>query len=77
MGSDRHILPRAAARKRLTMADVINLRLARKARARTGKQAQAAANRALFGETREVRQMRDAEASRTTRTLDGVKREQD
>lgn len=56
---------------------MINLRLARKARARAAKEATAATNRALFGEAGAVRQLRHAEAQRAARTLDGAKREED
>lgn len=59
------------------MADVINLRLARKAKVRSGKEAQAAANRALFGEVKGMRQLRETEADRATRSLDGAKRDKD
>ena len=57
--------------------DVINLRLARKARARDLAQATAAANRAKFGEARPARTARAAEAERATRTLDGARRDPD
>ena len=59
------------------MAEIINLRSARKARARADKDATAAANRRLFGQTRdEKRAAREAQA-RVDRTLDGAKREPD
>ena len=57
--------------------DVVNLRMARKARARTQAQSTAAANRAKFGETSQVRKARDAETVRAARTLDGNRREPD
>lgn len=57
--------------------DVINLRLARKARARDLAQATAAANRAKFGEAKPARTARAAEAERATRTLDGARRDPD
>lgn len=59
------------------MAEVINLRLARKARARAAKASQAAANRATFGETKAGRIARKAEADRAARDLDGHQRETD
>ncbi|KPF79540.1 DUF4169 family protein [Novosphingobium sp. AAP93] len=57
------------------MGEVVNLRLARKAAARKGKEAQAAANRAAHGRTRAERAASKAEAERTARLLDGAKRE--
>lgn len=77
MGSDRHHLSRAIAAGRLIVAEVINLRLARKARLRNEKATTAAANRALFGEGKAARQLREAESDRTARQLDGAKRDQD
>lgn len=59
------------------MAEVINLRLARKARQRSAAQREAETNRALHGETKAQREQRAAEAERTRRTLDGAKREDD
>lgn len=57
------------------MADVINLRLARKARART-KAAQAAAqNRARHGQTRAARAALDTEQARAARDLAGKRRD--
>ncbi len=59
------------------MADVINLRLARKARKRDDAARQADANRARHGETKAARQLREAEAARAARQLDGNKRDED
>jgi hypothetical protein len=59
------------------MGEVVNLRLARKARARADKAKAAEANRALHGESKAIKAARRAEAERTTRLLDGAKREQD
>lgn len=56
------------------MADVINLRLARKARARSDKQRQADANRARHGLDKAERARVDAEAERAARLLDGNRR---
>jgi len=50
------------------MADVINLRQARKRRARDDRQAQAAENRARFGRSPEQAE-RDAEAERRRDSL--------
>ena len=59
------------------MADIINLRQARKARARTDAAAKAAENRARFGRTAEEKKASEAEIRRGDRLLDGVKRESD
>ena len=59
------------------MAEVINLRMARKARVRTEKASAAMANRALHGEDKATRLARKAERDRATRQLDGTKREPD
>ena len=57
------------------MADVVNLRLARKARARATKDANAAVNRAAFGRTKSERTASVADEAARDRTLDGAKRE--
>jgi hypothetical protein len=57
------------------MAEVVNLRAARKARARTAKETQAAANRAAFGRTRAQRAAEEAEQARLAAVMDGAKRE--
>ncbi|GGN40023.1 hypothetical protein GCM10011349_00590 [Novosphingobium indicum] len=57
------------------MADIVNLRMARKAKARDADKAQAQANRALHGRTREERKASDAEIARIARNVDGAKRE--
>jgi hypothetical protein len=57
------------------MADIINLRQARKARARSGAEAKAAANRARFGRTAQEKLADEAEVRRADRLLDGVKRD--
>ena len=59
------------------MAQIINLRMARKARARAQSQQDAAANRARFGATKAERQRRDAEQARLTRSVEGAKLEPD
>lgn len=56
------------------MADVINLRTARKAKARSATDSQAAANRAAFGRTKAERAADGDEAARRTALLDGAKR---
>lgn len=57
------------------MAEIINLRMARKAHARTSAEKQAAENRAKFGQTKAAKTQQKAEADRQARTLDGAKRE--
>ncbi|WP_221792305.1 DUF4169 family protein [Aquisediminimonas sediminicola] len=55
------------------MGEVINLRQARKARDRSAKQVQAAANRALHGRNKAQRQAEEMEAARLAHLLDGAK----
>ena len=57
--------------------EVVNLRMARKARAQSEAHALAAANRAKFGEAKPARKAREAEGARADRMLDGNRREQD
>ncbi|HVI97797.1 MAG TPA: DUF4169 family protein [Sphingomonas sp.] len=57
------------------MGEVVNLRLARKAKARAAKQTIAAANRAAFGRTRAERRAAEAERTRLDHDLDGAKRD--
>lgn len=57
------------------MAEIINLRLARKARQRREAAATAAEHRARFGRTRGERQRDAAEAKALARTVDGARRE--
>lgn len=59
------------------MAEVINLRLARKQRDRAAKAAQAASNRAIHGESKAAKATRQAEADRAARQLDAHQREPD
>jgi hypothetical protein len=59
------------------MAEVINLRTARKARARTEAQTQAAGNRARFGRTNGEKARDAMDAARAERQLDGAKRGSD
>jgi hypothetical protein len=54
---------------------VVNLRAARKARDRAAKRAAADANAAKHGESRAARTIREAEADRIQRTVDGARRE--
>jgi hypothetical protein len=60
-----------------SVAEIINLRRARKARARVVSEAQAAANRARHGRTKEEVQASRVENARRESALDGLKREYD
>lgn len=57
------------------MAEIINLRLARKARKRADHERQAEANRARSGQTRAQRDLHKREAERNARIVDGARRE--
>ncbi|MGN6278765.1 MAG: DUF4169 family protein [Sphingomonas sp.] len=57
------------------MAEIVNLRLARKAKARTAKATTAAANRAAFGRTKTEKLADQAATTRLDRHLDGAKRD--
>ena len=57
------------------MAEIHNLRRARKAKVRADAAALADANRAAFGRTRLEKEAAEAEADRHARTLDGARRE--
>lgn len=59
------------------MAEIINLRQARKVRQRVAGERTAAANRAKFGQTKGEKAKQQAEAEREARKLDGAKREED
>jgi vacuolar-type H+-ATPase subunit C/Vma6 len=57
------------------MADIINLRTARKQKARTEKEAQAAENRVLFGRTKAEKLKQAAEKARAEKVIDAHKRD--
>ena len=57
------------------MAEIINLRRARKARDRAASEAEAAANRLSHGRSKAEKQATRAERERLERTLDGAKRD--
>ncbi|TPG40291.1 DUF4169 family protein [Sphingomonas koreensis] len=57
------------------MAEVVNLRLARKVKARAAKEAQANTNRAAFGRTKAEKSAATIEAQRNASLLDGAKRD--
>lgn len=57
------------------MGEVVNLRLARKARRRAAGEATGAANRNAFGRTKAEKAASRIERERVDRALDGAKRE--
>lgn len=59
------------------MGEVINLRLARKAKARGAAARQAEQNRALHGRSKPEKERQRLDEERAARLLDGAKREQD
>ncbi|WEK02605.1 MAG: DUF4169 family protein [Candidatus Sphingomonas phytovorans] len=59
------------------MAEIINLRIARKARARAAKDAAASANRLQFGRSGQDKRAARDEQARLDRTLDGARRDPD
>ena len=58
------------------MADIINLRQARKVKARADKERVAEANRAKFGRTKADRESGRLEEARRERQLEGCRREE-
>ena len=59
------------------MAEIVNLRMARKAKVRAGDKARADVNRAKHGRTMAERRAAEAETARLTRMVEGAKRETD
>jgi hypothetical protein len=59
------------------VAEVINLRLARKARQRSQGEREAAANRSKFGRTKGEKERVAKEAEKLARLLDGTKRDEE
>ena len=59
------------------MAEIVNLRQARKDRARAAKDARAAKNRTQFGRTKAAKGEAEAERTRAETRLDGKKLEDD
>jgi hypothetical protein len=57
------------------MAEIVNLRLARKARDRKKAELQALENRAKHGRTKAEKDRAKAEYLRTERTIEGARRE--
>ncbi len=58
------------------MAEIVNLRQVRKAKARSDKEAKSAENRRAFGRAKAERQLSDAAKSLGERRLDGHKRDE-
>ena len=56
------------------MADIVNLRRARKKKARADAEKKAVQNRAAYGQSKLQKASAHAERDRATRTLDGAKR---
>lgn len=59
------------------MAEIINLRLARKAKSRVSAASVADANRARHGQSKAAKALAKAEAERAARLLEGSMREPD
>lgn len=59
------------------MADIVNLRMARKARKRSEDARMAEQNRASFGRTKGERQAQEQDRRRQDALLDGARREPD
>ncbi len=59
------------------MAEVINLRMVRKTKARCEAARQAEQNRALHGRTKAEKERQQMDAERAARLLDAAKRERD
>ena len=57
------------------MAEIVNLRQARKAKARDEKAKAAAANRTLHGTPKHLRKLAKARTEKSTRDLDGHKKD--
>lgn len=55
------------------MGEVVNLRLARKAKKRAGKERKAEANRTKFGRSKAEKQADQLEKARAERMLDGAR----
>lgn len=59
------------------MAEIVNLRRARKTRARAEDKAKADANAARHGRSKAEKRISETETARAVRHLDGVKRDRD
>lgn len=58
------------------MADIVNLRLARKQKARAEKEAAAAENRVRFGRSKAERELEEAQKTLADRRIEAHKRDQ-
>ena len=58
------------------MADIVNLKLHRKRKARAAKDEQAAENRAVFGRSKPEKTLTEAERLKAEKDLEGHKREE-
>ena len=58
------------------MAEIVNLRMARKAKARTEAESQAKENRTRFSQSRNSREKHRVDTERDARSLDGAKRDE-
>lgn len=58
------------------MADIVNLRTARKAKAKAGREVEAQANRAKFGRTKDEKARDAMDAARAARLIDGARRDE-
>ena len=59
------------------MADVVNLRRARKARERAAEESRAAENRVRFGRPKAEKRLGEAHAEKERRDLEGKRRERE
>ena len=57
------------------MAEIVNLRAARKAKAKDAARAQGDVNAAKFGRSKAERALQKAQAEKAARDLDGLKRD--
>jgi hypothetical protein len=65
----------ASGERRFVMGEIVNLRLARKARARRAAAAAADVNRAAFGRTKAERARDAADRAKVERVLDQARRD--
>jgi len=65
----------ASGERRFVMGEIVNLRLARKARARRAAAAAADVNRAAFGRTRAERARDAADRAKVERVVDQARRD--
>lgn len=59
------------------MAEIVNLRLARKAKRRSKKAAEASINRLKFGQSKSAKVVAELDKRRSQRVLDGMMLEKD